>query len=54
MLEKEPELPDGTEVDVVLPDEWEAQRNLLRSIGCYPEFGSEVEQAQKSWTPERF
>lgn len=54
VLDEEPQVPDGTEVDVVLPEEWEAQRELLRSIGYHPEFGEDVEEAQKSWNPERF
>lgn len=54
VLEAEPPIPDGTEVQVVIPDEWEAQRQSLLSVGCYPDFGKDIEEAQKSWNPGEF
>ncbi len=54
LLEAEPEIPDGTVVDVILPDEWEAQRQSLLSVGCHPDFGKEIEKAQQEWNPPQF
>lgn len=54
LLEHEPDVPDGTEVDVVLPTEWEAQRNSLLSVGYHPEFGRDIEEAQQAWKPPEF
>jgi hypothetical protein len=54
LLDTEPEVPDGTEVDVLLPTEWEAQRASLLSVGCCPEFGNEAEQARQEWSPPAF
>lgn len=54
VLEAEPPIPDGTEVDVVLPTEWEAQRASLLSVGCHPDFGQEIDKAQQGWGPAQF
>jgi len=42
LLDHEPDVPDGTEVDVVLPADWEAQRKSLLSVGHLPDFGRET------------
>lgn len=54
LLDQEPAIPDGTEVDVVLPSDWEAQRKSLLSVGYHPEFGKDIEQAQVQWKPQTF
>ena len=54
LLDCEPDVPDGTEVDIILPTDWEAQRNSLLSVGCHPDFGRDVEEAQRSWKPPEF
>lgn len=54
VLDVEPQIPDGTVVDVILPDEWEAQRKSLLSVGCHPEFGIEIEKARTEWKPPQF
>ncbi len=54
VLEKEPDVPDGTEVDVFLPTEWEAQRASLLNVEHLPDFGQDIEQSQKTWQPPEF
>jgi hypothetical protein len=54
VLEREPDIPDGTEVEVVLPAEWEAQRKSLLSVGYHPDFGRDIEEARKEWNPQTF
>jgi hypothetical protein len=54
VLDVEPDLPDGTEVEVIVPSTWEAEHQALLRIGCHPDFGMDVEKARKEWTPERF
>ncbi len=54
VLEVEPRVPDGTVVDVILPDEWEAQRDSLLSVGCHPDFGAEIEKVREEWKPPQF
>jgi hypothetical protein len=54
VLDQEPDVPDGTEVDIVLPSEWEAQRNSLLSVGYHPNFGHDIEEAQQAWKPQEF
>jgi len=54
LLDREPAVPDGTEVEIVLPTEWEAQRSSLLSVGYHPEFGRDVEEAQRAWKPPEF
>lgn len=57
VLDVEPDVPDGTEVDVIVPATWEAEHDALLTllrIGCHPDFGVEVEKVREEWTPERF
>lgn len=54
LLEAEPDVPDGTEVDVFLPRDWEAQRRSLRNVACLPDFGKDIEKVQQEWKPEKF
>jgi hypothetical protein len=54
LLEQEPAIPDGTEVDVVLPGDWEAQRRSLLSVGVHPDFGKDIEQVRAQWKPQAF
>jgi hypothetical protein len=54
LLDCEPDVPDGTEVDIVLPTEWEAQRRSLLSVGHHPDFGRDIEEAQQEWKPPQF
>lgn len=54
LLDREPNVPDGTEVDIVLPAEWEAQRKSFLSVGHHPDFGREIEEAQREWKPPEF
>ena len=54
VLDVEPDLPDGTEVDVIVPATWEAEHDALLRIGCYPDFGIEVEKVREEWAPQRF
>ena len=54
VLEQEPEVPDGTEVEVILPGEWEGTREVLLGIGVHPDFGAEIDKAQSEWKPEEF
>jgi hypothetical protein len=42
MLEYEPAIPDGTEVDVELPDGCESQRETLLKLASHPDFGPEI------------
>jgi hypothetical protein len=54
VLDVEPDVPDGTEVDVIVPATWQADHDALMKIGCHPDFGVEVEKVREEWTPERF
>jgi len=54
VLEVEPDLPDGTEVEVILPVTWEAEHDALLSIGYHPDFGNDIEKARNAWTPPQF
>lgn len=54
VLDREPQVPDGTEVDIVLPTEWELQRRNLLSVGYHPDFGRDIEEAQRAWNPTEF
>ncbi len=54
VLDVEPDLPDGTEVQVIVPATWEAERQALLSVGCHPDFGDEIEKAQQEWIPKPF
>ena len=54
VLDTEPMIPDGTEVDIVLPTEWEAQRKSLLSVGYYPDFGTDSDKVRQEWKPEKF
>ena len=54
VLEAEPDVPDGTEVEILLPQDWEAQRRSLLSVGYLPDFGQDIEKAQQEWKPEKF
>lgn len=54
ILEVEPMIPDGTEVEVLLPTEWEEQRRSLLSVGYHPEFGRETDEVRLEWNPEKF
>jgi hypothetical protein len=46
LLDREPDVPDGTEVEVILPADWEAQRRSLLSVGYHPDFGRDIEESQ--------
>lgn len=54
VLETEPEIPDGTEVEVVLPTKWEADRDALLSVGHHPDFGEDIERVRQAWNPPSF
>jgi len=54
VLSAEPDVPDGTEVEILLPTDWEAQRRSLLSVGYHPEFGREIDEAQREWHPPEF
>ncbi len=54
VLDVEPDLPDGTEVDVIVPATWETEHEALLRIGCHPDFGAEIQKVREAWTPERF
>ena len=54
LLDREPDVPDGTEVDIVLPADWKKQRESLLSVGYHPEFGRDIEEAQREWKPPGF
>ena len=54
VLDVEPDLPDGTEVEVIVPASWQAEHEALLRIACLPDFGSEVEKAREEWMPQPF
>ncbi len=64
VLDREPGVPDGTEVEVIFPGnglpeglpaaDWAAGRAALLDVGCHPDFGADIGQAQQAWKPERF
>jgi hypothetical protein len=54
VLDVEPDLPDGAEVDVIVPATWEAEHEALLRIGHHPDFGVEAEKVRTEWTPQRF
>ena len=54
LLEKEPDVPDGTEVEVLLPADWDAQRKSLLSVEHLSDFGQDIEQSQKQRQPPEF
>ncbi len=54
LLEKEPDVPDGTEVEVFLPADWDAQKTSLLSVEHLLGFGQDIEQSQKQWQPPEF
>jgi hypothetical protein len=54
VLDVEPDLPDGAEVEVIVPATWQSEHEALLRIGCHPDFGTDVEQLRKAWTPQQF
>ena len=54
LLEKEPDVPDGTEVEVFLPADWDAQKSSLLSVEHLPDFGQDIEKSQRQWQPPGF